>query len=67
MTAATKLLPELKLIPGFALDLTTTDVGGLSWNFDEAEMRARARKKLDEDKPLLLVGRGWTRTVGTAL
>jgi hypothetical protein len=27
-TAATKLLPELRLIPGFALDLTTADVDG---------------------------------------
>ena len=28
VTAATKLLPELRLLPGFALDLTTKDTDG---------------------------------------
>ena len=54
--AATKLLPELRIIPGFALDLTTNDDDGRPWNFDEAEMRERARRKMREQKPLLLVG-----------
>ena len=34
VTAASKLLPELKLNPGFALDLTTEDVDGRFWDFD---------------------------------
>ena len=40
--AATKLLPELRLMPGFALDLTTADVDGRLWDFDEKVMRERA-------------------------
>ena len=56
VTAASKLLPELKLIPGFALDLTTADDDGSSWDFDSKVMRDRAMKKLKEEKPLLLVG-----------
>ena len=55
--AATKFLPELKIIPGFAFDLTTADTDGRLWDFDEAEMRDRARKRIAEEKPMLLVGR----------
>ena len=33
VSAATRLLPELRLIPGFALDLTTADVDGALWDF----------------------------------
>ena len=56
MTAACKLLPELKLIPGFALDPTTCDVDGKQWDFNEKEMRDRARRRVLADEPLLLVG-----------
>ena len=56
VTKATKLLPEQKLITGFALDLTTNDVDGRAWNFDEKEMRDRAMKKLKAEDPQLLVG-----------
>ena len=56
VTAASKLLPELKLIPGFALDLTTVDSDGSPWDFDSKVMRDRAMKRLKEEKPLLLVG-----------
>ena len=56
VTAATKLLPELKLILGFALDLTTTDSDGRAWDFDEKEMRERAMKRLGTEKPQLLLG-----------
>ena len=56
VTAAAKLLPELKLIPGFALDLTTNDADGRAWNFDEKEMRERAMAKLKAEEPQLLVG-----------
>ena len=56
VTAATKLLPELKLIPGFALDLTTADTDGALWDFDKKEMRERAMRKLKEEKPMLLIG-----------
>ena len=43
VTAAAKSLPELKLIPGFAFDLTSNAVDGCAWNFDEKEMRERER------------------------
>ena len=56
VTAATKLLPELRVMPGFALDLTTCDVDGRRWDFDEKVMRERALKRVREEKPLLLIG-----------
>ena len=56
VTAAAKLLPELRLIPGFALDLTTEDSDGRKWDFDEKEMRDRAKQRLADEQPMLLVG-----------
>ena len=56
VTAATSLLPELKIIPGFALDLTTADADGRLWDLDEAELRDRAQKRIAEERPMLLVG-----------
>ena len=55
VTAACKLLPELKLILGFALDLTTCDADGKQWDFNEKEMRDRARRRVLDEEPLLLV------------
>ena len=46
VTAASKLLPELRLMPGFALDLTTADDDGALWDFDSKVMRDRAMKKV---------------------
>ena len=54
--AASKLLPELRVHPGFALDLTTSDHDGQPWDFDRPEMRERALHKVRTEKPLLLVG-----------
>jgi hypothetical protein len=56
VTAAIKLLPELKLIPGFALDLTTADTDGALWDFDSKVMRERAMRKVKEERPQLLIG-----------
>ena len=56
VTAAAKLLPELRLIPGFALDLTTADHDGKLWDFDSKVMRDRAMERVKREKPLLLVG-----------
>ena len=56
VTAEAKLLPELKLIPGFALDLTVADSDGRRWDFDDGVMRDRARKRLLDERPMLLVG-----------
>ena len=33
VTAAAKLLPKLRMIPGFALDLTTAHEDGSLWDF----------------------------------
>ena len=56
VTAAAKLLPELKLILGFALDLTVADTDGRLWDFDDVVMRDRARKRPLDERPMLLVG-----------
>ena len=56
VTAATKLLPELKIIPGFALDLATADVDGKLWDFDSKIMRNRAMQRVKDERPMVLVG-----------
>ena len=50
VTAATKLLPELRIIPGFALDLTTADTDEQLWDFDNKVMRERALEKVREKR-----------------
>ena len=54
--AAAKLLPELKIIPGFALDLIVPDSDGRLWDCDDSVMRDRARERLLNERPMLLVG-----------
>ena len=56
VTAAAKLLPELKCIFGFALDLIVNDEHGNPWDFDAARRRERARKMVEQQKPMLSVG-----------
>ena len=56
VAAAAKLLPELRIIPGFSLDLTVADHDGRRWDFDDKVMRDQARKKVVEERPMLLVG-----------
>ena len=57
VTKAIKLLPELRLIPGFALDLTTVDPeDGRPWDFDDAGKRAKAMERVKREQPVLLVG-----------
>ena len=56
VTRAIKMMPSSEVIAGFALDLTTKDVDGRAWNFDEKEMRDRARRKFREEKPMFLIG-----------
>ena len=56
VTAAAKLLPELRLIPGVELDPSTADINGALWDFDCGVMRERAMKKLKGEKPMLRVG-----------
>ena len=56
VTEALKLLPSLGLSAGFALDLTTVDGRGHSWDFTKKEMRDKARDKVVREKPTLLIG-----------
>ena len=56
VTAAAKRLPELKIVPGFALDLSTADSDGRMWDFDDQEMGNGAMRKLKIERPPLLVG-----------
>ena len=48
--ALAKLLPGYGIIPGFALDLSTADEDGNLWDFTKADMRAKAEKKVKEEK-----------------
>ena len=56
VTAAAKLLPELRCVPGFALDLTTMNEQGQPWDFDIAANREKAREMVLTQKPMLLIG-----------
>ena len=56
VTAACKLLPELKVIPGFAFDLASSDTEGHPWDFDEKAMRYRALDRVRREQPMFLVG-----------
>ena len=51
-----KLCPSFGILPGFALDLTTSDDDGRCWDFDDEDMRQRAWAKVKSEKPLLLIG-----------
>ena len=56
VTAAIQLLPGLRLVQGFALDLTTKFTDGSLWDFDLKAMCGRAMKKVRQEKPLLPIG-----------
>ena len=51
-----KMCPAYGVLPGFALDLTTHDVDGRHWDFDEEELRNRAWAKVKSEQPLILIG-----------
>ena len=44
------------LTRGMALDLSTYDEKGVCWDFSKAERRATARRRVAEEKPILLIG-----------
>eukprot|EP00973_Karenia_brevis_P056101 7802421-Karenia_brevis.AAC.1 len=46
---------EFGLKPAWALDLHTCDTDGREWDFNHQDMRHRAIKKIDEDKPILVI------------
>ena len=47
VTAAAKMLPELRCIPGMAFDLTTTDEQGRPWDLEDRNCRERARRYME--------------------
>ena len=56
VTKVAKLLPSLRIFPGFALDLSGEDENGESLDFTRADMRAKARALVLEEQPFLLIG-----------
>ena len=56
VTACAKLMPSCEILPGFALDLTTTDAQGIPWDFDLPERRAEARRLVEKEQPMFLIG-----------
>ncbi len=56
VTRALKMLPDMGLKAGFALDLTNHDENGCEWDFTIAAMREKARRRVAEEKPQLLIG-----------
>ena len=50
-------MPELKLIPGMALDLTCIDPDdNVPWDFNAKEKREKAFRLIRQQKPMLLIG-----------
>ena len=56
VTATATRNPRLGLMPGMALDLTTTNSKGEAWDFNDPANRDEAEKLLDEQRPHLLIG-----------
>ena len=55
VTNCAKLLPGYRVIPGFALDLTTTNSRGEAWDFDDLAKREEALQLVPKEQPMLLV------------
>ncbi len=57
VTRMASMLPSLKVLPGYAFDITTNDPeDNEPWDFDLATKREKARRLLREQQPLFLVG-----------
>ena len=52
----TEMAKKMGLRAGWSMDITTNDVDGKAWDFNNKEMRNRAARRLLTYKPLLLVG-----------
>ena len=51
VTATAGRNPRLGIMPGLALDLTTTNSKGELWNFNDPAKRKEAEQLLDEQRP----------------
>ena len=56
VTGTAARLPRLGMMPGMALDLTTTNSTGEPWDFNDPARRDEAEKLLNEQRPQLLIG-----------
>ncbi len=56
ISAKATYCPSLGFSVGFALDLTTNDENGKPWDFSRIDQRNKARSKVINEKPALLVG-----------
>ena len=57
ITKELSCLPNARLVPGYALDLTVVDpADGEPWDFSIASKRTRARLMLQQQRPMLVVG-----------
>ncbi len=56
VTKVLKMMPSCEVLPGFALDLTTTNARGEPWDFANADRRREARKLIEQEKPYILIG-----------
>ena len=56
VTGWAKLLPHMKIAPGFSLDLTTTNSKGQPWDFTNAERRREARELVETQAPMFIIG-----------
>ena len=52
----TDMAVKMGLRAGWSMDITTNDTDGRAWDFNVAEMRNRAARRVLKDKPLLLIG-----------
>jgi len=53
---AAAILADLEIDPGLSLDITTCDEFGVPWDFNKKSMRAKARRRFDEQGLGLFVG-----------
>jgi len=57
VTKTLEKLGNTQLLPGFAFDITTMDPDtNEPWNFDDPAMRSKARKLLETQRPLFVIG-----------
>ena len=65
VTAAIHFLPEFRIVLGFTLELTTSDIDGQLWHFDKKVMIQRALKTFLEERSLLVIGSTMCTAIST--
>ena len=65
---ATKPIKNLRskhLMPGFAFDLTVMNDDSTPWDFTDEKKRVKARARVREQKPYMLIGSSMCKDFGT--